>query len=334
MEGKIVKSTTQQGLVDYSAKLDLSDISFDEAFNGFCLQKLVCEIAKSRVSEGLDLSQSAIRNLRFENGRIEIVYSKETLKKIRSGDYILPIDKKTNLVRIDARDAKGRIREHGKLRTVNQTNKLVNCITSAAFLICAAETEERLRRLQESLDHLIKHIEAERTGELRGIYNGLRKTLDSPASDSRRKELLHWSRELDKMEGRFFETCRLKLDEIEDPEDIGVLKSIFSLQSTAETELKSKLSGVYEDFRSLMFASSLHEIVLAEVCEKQRLNQMYKIRSDHLSRIKSLYCEKLSYLSLEISEELDQLFKHIEKSTEFGLAELQFDPVRGRVDAK
>ncbi len=294
--------------------MSLGEVSFDEAINGAeGLPAAVRESGKAKLAAALGLSKDAVSAVESAKGarKLEVVFTPETVKKLKSGEYHLPIDKKMGLQRVDARDAQGRIRELGKTRHVGKAKVALNLVVSAAHIISAADMKAQLDEIDRKLDQILTFIHADRLGELRGVFNGLRKTLGAPQTPERDRELRAWSRELDKLEGRFYETAKAKLEAIEDPSKISAWKALTTLQSTAKERLEQDLAAVLLDLKAMAFSSFLQQVVLADIGEPERMAEQRQAQLDNKDGIAGILKERLGYLSFDLrdaaAEKLDLL---------------------------
>jgi hypothetical protein len=138
--------------------------------------------ARNRILEALGLGEAAAESLQIltSGKEIEIVFSQQTAEKLRNGKLALPIDKRTGLYRVDARDSHYRIQELGKVRTTAPAiRSAINTITSTAHLISAIDIQAQLQEINQKLERLFTFTRADRLGELRGAYNELVRLLHS-----------------------------------------------------------------------------------------------------------------------------------------------------------
>ena len=171
----------EDSLLPKKAKsLDLKDVTFEQAFGGH--ENYVGALRKAgeqQVAHLLGLGQQGAKAAKVihDGSRLTVVFSKETTKKLRAGQLHLPVDKKTGLLRIDARDSKERIREMGKLKRASGAARALTLVVGAAHVISAADMQAQLESIDRKLDQLMSFIRADRLGELRAAYEGIRKAL-------------------------------------------------------------------------------------------------------------------------------------------------------------
>ena len=297
------------------ASLDLQSVSFDQAFAGQeSYVGALRSAGEGQVAKLLGLGQQGAKAAKIihEGSRLRVVFSKETTKKLRSGALRLPVDKKTGLLRIDARDAKGRIREMGKLRKAGGAGMALNLVVGAAHVISAADMQARLESIDRKLDQLMSFVRADRLGELRAAYGGIRKALCRRDPGRRDKEIDIWSTELQKLQGRFFQTAQDRLDKIRDPSDIGIWESLTTRQSTAEAELRQALAEVFTDYKAMNFCSLLLELSAAQTSDIEGIPAIRSERRQQLEQVRGQLIEKTAYLDFDLRDAMTQILEFLQ----------------------
>jgi len=284
------------------AALRLETVPFEDAIGcNTAFANAIEQAGHARLERALGLGARITTSAQvLDSGRkLKVVFSGDTLKKLRKGEYHLPIDEKTKLVRIDARDAKGKIRELGKVKNhIGKARLAVNVVVSAAHLISAADVMAQLKIIDRKLDRLWNYQRALQLGKLRGAYEQLRQAIRRSDARVRHGELVECASKLLELECQFLETTRVNLENVRDPSDISVRKAIFSLQSTALETLQRELSIAYSDWRAKEFASTLRELIYTEIGDGERLAGLYQQRRDEIGQIRELMVEKIGYLDL------------------------------------
>jgi hypothetical protein len=289
------------------------DIPFEDIFNdprGF-LERLGRE-ARTHLLQALGLSRRAGSTVAVLDAgkRIEIVFSEKTAELIRTGKLSLPIDRTTRLLRVDARDTQHRIRELGKVRqTASAPRVALNACVAAAHLISAVDLHAQLQEVNEKVGDLLTFVYADRLGELRGLYDHLRKLVHQTASPKRSRQLADLEAELDRLAGRFQQTALAKLRGIKDPSDIGVIDALFTSQGRAESRLREDLSQALGDLRALEFTWMLLAIVLAELRSADAWQRQQLIVAEHIRALESLLVERASYLDFELRDKVGDAVK-------------------------
>src|SRR5207244_3668364 len=176
-----------------------------------------------------------------EPDAVRLMFSEETVRRLQSGELTIPLDKVTGLRRAEARDKAGRIREGARFETLSRGQRLLRGVVAAAYVVSALDLQAQLERLDAKLDRLISFQHADRIGELRGVYLSLQKALVEKDAAVRRTQLFEVSRRLDDLQSRFLQTAIAALKAIRNPADISWSEAIFSLQRTAERELRASV---------------------------------------------------------------------------------------------
>lgn len=238
------------------------------------------------------------------SGGGRLVYSKETTAKLRSTKWKTPIDSATGLQRAEARDGAGRIRETAKFEPAER-DKLATAtkgVVAVAHVISSIDTQLQLEKINEKLDALSNFLEAERHGELRGVYASLQKALALRDAGARERALEHCSRALDDLQGRFFATAQAKLRDIRHPADISPLKAIMSRQKTATRELRQALTEAMSDLRLSEFCNQLNAVLHVELGHEEILASNRQSLLENYRELAPLATEKLSYLDEQLVE--------------------------------
>ena len=306
------KSQRGPGSMNTIAKrpLQLPKITFDRALERTDqLLNQASQDAKDNVADIIGLPPSSIKSFQFpgEGDKIEIIFSKETLEKLKSGEYHLPIDKEMGLPRVDVRDKKERIKELGKviIKKGSKAKAALRLVVSAAHIVSQVDVAAKLEKIEKKIDSIARFIHADRLGELRGAYNYFQTWLHSD-SPNRKEELRRLAANFRVLSDRFFQTATTELANIKDPSDIGVIQAIFSLQSTAETKLKDQISQILTDLRCSNFSSALQTICFYELEETEAMLRTKETHSLQWSEIRNQLSEKTGYLNLDLQKSVDE----------------------------
>jgi hypothetical protein len=297
---------TPAAVVDSAAdRPRFSEIPFDDAFEdiGLAAESLRSEATRS-LTRALGLSQKSANAARIakSSSGVDIFFSKETVAELRDGVLHLPIDRRTGLLRIDARDGASRVRELGKVRP--RRWKAVTSIVAAAQLISAIDTQLQLQDLNRKIDKLSRFVHADRLGELRGLYNALCRALHIRHPYRRHEELRRITLQIDQLAGRFFQTAIEKVQGISDPSQIGVLDALFSLQSTAEAELTAEIESAFADLRGAEFAWFLQALVLTELDDVGQLRAHARRMKAEIVVLGPLLVDRAGYLDFGLRDQL------------------------------
>lgn len=285
---------------------------FDAAFAD--VSKLANEMrhrVRSRFVEALGLSEAATASVQIltSGKEIEIVFSQQIAEKLRTGELALPIDRKTSLSRVDARDARYRIQELGKVRSATPAMRAaINTLTSAAHLLSAIDVQAQLQEINQKIDHLVTFIRGDRLGEVRGAYNEFIRLLHS-ASRVRDEELRTLNSTLDRLSGRFFQTAYATLGQIRDPSKIGYWEALTTSQATVEKNLKETLQHVQTDLRAAEFCWFLQAVVFSELNQPEELLTHQRIVRHQLERFRPLLIERLGYWDFAVRDAVDERMK-------------------------
>jgi hypothetical protein len=233
---------------------------------------------------------------------VRLVFSKETVGRLTSGELKIPIDKATGLSRAEARDSAGRIREGARFESMGRGRRLLRGVVAAAHVVSALDIQAQLERLDAKLDRLIGFQQADRVGELRGVYLSLQKGLTEPDPVTRRAHLLGVSARLDDLQSRFLQTARAELNSIRNPNDISWFQAIFTLQSIAESDLRAGVGRALGDFRLHHLCSVLGSVVHAELDEPEALATHTRALAAGIESAATLFAEKLGYFDSEAAE--------------------------------
>lgn len=267
--------------------------------------------AQNRILETLGLGEAATESLQIltSGKEIEIVFSQQIAEKLRNGELALPIDKRTGLYRVDARDSRYRIQELGKVRTTTPVlRSAINTITSAAHLVSAIDVQAQLQEINQKIDRLLTFSYADRLGRLRGAYNELIQLLHS-SSPMRNEELRRLNSRLNDLGGRFFQTASTTLGQIRDPDETRYWEALTTSQTTAEKHLKEALQNTRGDLRAAEFCWFLQALILSELNQAEELVTHQRIVRQQLERIGPPLIERIGYWNYEVRDMVDERLK-------------------------
>lgn len=189
----------------------LTKIDFDDFFNERNKEKVlsdICDYTKYRCGNALGWSSDIYNRIKLSQAsdKITIVFSGETLQGIKEGKYYLPIDKKHELPSTVARSRNGKIAELGKARVVKPSlsSKVFNIVTVAAHIISDLDTQFQIAEMNKKIDGIYGFLEADRTGEVIGIYHSLQSYFRNNNMLPNDNEAERLKEKLDELEGRFF----------------------------------------------------------------------------------------------------------------------------------
>jgi hypothetical protein len=262
------------------------------------------------------------------NRGVRLVFSKDTVEKLKAGEWTIPTDGATKLRRAEVRDRGGRIREGAKIQPASgRMEAVVRGVVAIAHVVSAVDTQVQLERISEKLDRLSGFLHAERLGELRGIYGSLQKALVDPDESRRARALEDCSRKLDELQGRFLESARAKLNAVRNPAQIGPLTAIFTSQSTAEQTLRREIGDALADLRLCEVSNHLNTMVHLELAQEAALPVHQRALVAGLMGIRDLLVQKAAFLDGDLA---DALATSVEKSA-LALSETQLDLDRGEL---
>jgi hypothetical protein len=282
---------------------------FDTAVSRPAVLLSECKARDVRTAFTTSLADTARAGRLAELGRVvqdrdavRLVFSEETVRRLTSGELKIPIDKATGLPRAEARDSAGRIREGARFESMGRGRRLLRGVVAAAHVVSALDIQAQLERLDAKLDHLVTLLQADRVGELRGVYLSLQKGLTEPDPVTRRTRLLGVSARLDDLQSRFLETARAELTAIRNPKDISRFQAIFSLQSSAEGALRAGVGRALGDFRLHHLCSVLGALLHAELDEPEALATHARALAAGIESAATLLAEKVGYFDSEAAQ--------------------------------
>jgi hypothetical protein len=264
-----------------------------------------------------------------ESGAVRLVFSEEALGRLRSGEWAIPVDKVTGLSRAEARDSAGRIREGARFESISGSQRLLRSVVAAANVISALDLQAQLERLAAKLDRLISFQQADRLGELRGVYLSLQKALVEKDTLARRSQLLQVSRQLDDLQSRFIQTSVAELAAIRNPADISWHEAIFSLQSTAERQLRNAIGRAHEDLRLHQLCAGLGAVVHAELDQPEALATHTAAVAAGIASLAPLLAEKVGYFDEKAAEAAQALARPMAAIS--GSLIVRFDGAKGEL---
>lgn len=300
----------------------ITKVNFDEFFseNEKVLSSLR-DYAKYKIVNSLGWSSDIYNKIKLSQAsdKITIAFSGETLQGIKEGKYYLPIDKKYRLPSTNVRDKQGKIIEHGKKQIVKPSlsSKVFNIVTVAAHIISDIDTQFQIAEMNKKIDGIHGFLEADRTGEVIGIYLYLQSYFRE--SNENEAERLKLKLKLDELEGRFFSTAREKLLKIENPAESGFTKTIFRRARTNIEGPKREIGSVFKDLSYMEKCNYLNwmlqvdsENVDEQIALKKRLQNYYQKISSVLDE-KCRYTTE-TYKQLENGQLLNRKIKCLEAS--------------------
>lgn len=232
----------------------IKDLSFEEALDIQAFGDSLVEKALDTLNENF-LKEFGTKNLlyldnisssvkKIKNGVVWEISDKGK-KLIKTGKAELVFHNKSGKLLPAIKDAKtGRFIEQFKgkvpnvgFRIVKLSNVLVNC----AHIISGANISKRIKILDKKVEYLIAGRKIDQLSKIETNYNLARELLFCPlnGNDISTLKLLHkdnlelrsvWRREME-----------LKLDKIEDPNNIIWIKKLFSRQKTRDNKLKQSI---------------------------------------------------------------------------------------------
>ncbi|GAB4374948.1 MAG: hypothetical protein Kow0042_19960 [Calditrichia bacterium] len=230
----------------------------------------------------------------LKTGKAEIVFHEESGK-------LLPIIK-------DAKTKKFIEQFKGKVPNIsskiaNLTNVLVNC----AHIISGADISKRINLLDKKVEYLIAGRKIDQLSRIEANYNLARELLFEPLSenDISTLKLLHkdnlelravWRREME-----------LKLDQIEDPNNISWIKKIFSRQETRDKKvIKNIIECEFEKEIRLIDFSISFDLALCHAINNSNafINTTLSEEVKRLNEICLKLIQKKTYIK-EVSENDD-----------------------------
>lgn len=249
---------------------------------------------RNNIEEMFNLPYSIIKNLKYLNNEkiVEITFKKGTLEKIRSGKLKLPYDKKTRVLRLDVRNQRGQIKELAGLKIKpNHLKKVLNFTLAAAHVISTIDLQKQIEEINKKLNQIIAFQQANRLGQLEGVFNSAKRALRSGRED----DLFQTSRELDKLTGSFHQTAIVKLKSLKDPSKISFIKALLSRQKKAEQELINSAEEVFAEIRSMEFCVFLNVFIQYQLNNPDDCYVLIETLNKNLSSLKPLSMKKLDY---------------------------------------
>lgn len=119
-------------------------------------------------------------------------------------------------------------------------------------------------------------------------------------------EIAAWSRTLETLQGRFCATAHDGLSSIRDPSEISVVKRVFTLQSTAEADLRKALAGALTDYKAMVFCSLLSEVAAAQTADVEGIRGIRTTRKDQVEQVRGLLVEKTAYLDFDLRDNVTE----------------------------
>lgn len=300
----------------------ITKVDFDEFFseNEKVLSSLR-DYAKYKIVNSLGWSSDIYNRIKLSQAsdKITIVFSGETLQGIKEGKYYLPIDKKYGLPSTNVRDKQGKIIEHGKKQIVKPSlsSKVFNIVTVAAHIISDLDTQFQIAEINKKIDGIYGFLEADRTGEVIGIYHSLQSYFRE--NNDNEAERLKLKLKLDELEGRFFSTARERLLKIENPAKSGFTKTTFRRARTNIEGTNRDIGNVFKDLSYMEKCNYLNWMLQVDsgnvdeqIALKKRLQNYYQKISSDLDT-KCRYSTEI-YKQLENGQLLNRKIKYLEAS--------------------
>ena len=232
----------------------INDLSFEEAldiqtFDNNLVEKALVTLNENFLKEFgtknlpyLDNISSSVKKIK--NGVVWEISDKGK-KLIKTGKAELVFHNKSGKLLPAIKDAKtGRFIEQFKGKVPNvgsKIAKLSNVLVNGAHIISGADISKRIELLDKKVEYLIAGRKIDQLSKIEANYNLARELLFYPlnGNDLSTLKLLHkdnlelrsvWRREME-----------LKLDKIEDPNNISWIKKRFSRQKTRDKKVKQNI---------------------------------------------------------------------------------------------
>lgn len=248
--------------------------------------------------------------------QVTLVFSQEARANLRNGTWYRPIDRATGLQYADARDHLGRIIEPAKTHPMNgasiRIEQALGVIVAIAHVISAMDIQRRLAAMDEKLDWLLDFLHADREGELRGVYLSVQKALANTESAGTYASLMASSHKLDELQGRFFESARARLLNINNPADIGPIQAAFTRQSTAERELRERLGLAIADLRRSELCVQINTFVHLALGDPGAIHVQRRALASAYAAICDLVVDKVGYIDRTLAQVLQQRASAVE----------------------
>jgi hypothetical protein len=237
---------------------------------------------------------------------VRLIFSSDTSSKVSSGEWHIPTDRKTGLPRAEARDRSGHIREQAKFESVESVpEKVTRHIVAAAHVISAVDVAIQLQTISEQITRLSEFMSADRRGELRGVYGSIQRGLADVDAERSFRTLEACALDLERLQGRFYETAKTALDALQDPEQMGILGR-FKSPAKAKRELQEQVGQILGDLRLMEFCSMLAVEVQKELGNASALPIQQAALLDAYDAVLAPLTVKARYLDLRLAADVER----------------------------
>lgn len=278
----------------------LVEYSFDEFYEKpSLLDRKLEEYYKDAIALTFSISPQTIGTaFNVTSKTYEVIFSPETQRKLDN-----KIFEHLGSGRAIAVNKRGRIVEHARIKPYsNVIGNLINIATTTAYIISAADTQMKLTEIAHKIDKLIDIVEADRIGELRGLYNNLKVELSREKTDA--TELKAISNELRILSGRFFETAKVKIKHIKDPTKKRIIEKLRITGKEIDNELNDGIRTVFDDLKAMQVCHMLDTFVNHELEDNVAKALTNSIIVNQLLTIKDAFSEKIEYIDPELAKKV------------------------------
>ena len=84
------------------------------------------------------------------------------------------------------------------------------------------------------------------------------------------------------------------------------MKRVFTLQSTAEADLRKALAGALTDYKAMVFCSLLSEVAAAQTADVEGIRGIRTTRKDQVEQVRGLLVEKTAYLDFDLRDNVTE----------------------------
>ena len=289
-------------------------LTFEESLNPTSFAEAAESAAKSALSNllerhGGDGFQFALQSVRLTQQGPEMIVSVSARGQtlLKKGVVTYPIHKLSG-VRIpqivDART--GQVVEKLKeIPVANITSKLATvsgAVVSAAHLIAGADLAKRMVQVESKLDRLLALHRVDQIAKLERIYISAQELAYQEMDKNRKFEMWRLRGELRELRSAWRQECSLKLSQIDDPQNYGWFKQLFSRQRTIDRRIVVDITSGEADVALMHYSMCLEHVLAIGSGTIEEFIHSQESEIEQLDALSRLLQETSSYISGKYSD--------------------------------
>lgn len=319
---KLSTKSIVNNIDDYKIQLSYSpivDLTYEDAlipdkFDKKLVENALVNLNMNFLFEFGTKDLSYINNItssikRLKNGNIVWNLSDKGKKLLKSGKAELVFHNESGKLLPMIKDQRtGKFVEQFKGKMPNVGSKIANLsnvVVNVAHIIAGADISNKLKSVDKKVDLLIAGRRIDQMSRIESNYLLARELLSGPLSENDISTLKLLHKEIMELRSAWRQEIELKLSSIEDPNNIGWLKKMFTRQQTRDRKVISGICEFEKEIRLIGFSLS-YDLALCQVIGNSNtfINITLPDEIIRLNRIKVLVEEKTNFISGYSNDEI------------------------------